>query len=57
MLPKRFWIDIQNVRQYLDWIKQDMGLKSLNDFYSLSSRDLEKRRGMKPKVMYSASLC
>jgi hypothetical protein len=41
----RYWKDVNNVREYLEWLKEMLGLKHFEDWYNVTSRQLCRMRG------------
>lgn len=38
--PDGYWDDINNQRQYMDWLGQSLGFKELSDWYSIGQKVL-----------------
>lgn len=41
-VPKGFWDQINNQRQYFDWLSSQLGIQHLQDWSKLRSEDVEK---------------
>jgi hypothetical protein len=41
-VSKNYWQDINNQREYFEWIANKLGLKELDDWYSVTAEDFEK---------------
>jgi hypothetical protein len=33
--PKGFWTDIQNQKKYFDWLGEQLGVKTMDDWYNV----------------------
>lgn len=44
-LPPRFWEDTNNHKRYMKWIASELGIETLDDWYQVSTKDFQQRRG------------
>ena len=44
-VPQRFWQDQHNRRRYLDWLGEQLGYHSLEDWYKITYNDVVRRHG------------
>ena len=33
---RNFWLDVKNIRRYLDWAGKEMGVKEMSDWYNVT---------------------
>ena len=50
--PRGFWKNETNHRKYMDWSYEQLGLKSMDDWYQVSQSDLQKYGGYGLLVRY-----
>lgn len=55
-VPRAFWADPKNQREFLDWVGVQLGLKSLEDWYSVSLEQLVEYRASRVAVLFGDSL-
>jgi hypothetical protein len=44
-VPTGFWSKRENQLKYMDWVRKDLGMASLDAFYQLKNKELAKRGG------------
>ncbi len=54
-VPRGFWNDRQNRRRYLDWLAEELGFKTIEDWYRLTTETLGQYRGDSITTMYRGS--
>lgn len=42
MIPKHFWKEVTNQREFFDWLGKEMGYKNMEDWYNISPEDVSK---------------
>ena len=42
---RRYWQDIKNQREYMDWVAQQLGVTNPEDWYKVSSQQVIKQGG------------
>lgn len=45
ILPRNFWKDSRNHKEYLEWFAEQEGIKTMEDWYKISSGIFKKRKG------------
>lgn len=45
LLPRGFWANIDNHKQFLHWPKSRLGYKTMEDWYQVTSEDIESNGG------------
>jgi len=50
--PQNYWQDINNWRSYCDWFAMKHGLKDLNDWYKVTSKQITANKGNRIKHDY-----
>ena len=53
---KGYWNDINNQRQFLDSISKDLKMKTHDDWYKLTAKDIRNKGGYRLMQIYSGSL-
>jgi hypothetical protein len=53
---KGFWNDIKNCKAYMDWLFNELNYSSLEDFYNLPARTIEKYKGGSLLSIYNKSV-
>jgi hypothetical protein len=54
-VPKGFWANVDNQRQYFDWLGNTLGFKVLEDWYKISREDIVKYQGAHLLTRYQTS--
>ncbi|MCP4661704.1 MAG: hypothetical protein GY856_40400 [bacterium] len=54
--PRGFWHDPKNVRRFLDWLGEELGFQSMEDWYQLTIEDVAYYRGHTLLNKYNSSL-
>jgi hypothetical protein len=49
--PRGWWNDIHNQRRYISWLEQEIGIKSLDDWYQMPTKVLLRNHGMSPRTL------
>jgi hypothetical protein len=44
-VPRRFWADPKNQREFMDWVFKDLDLQDMSDWYKVSVTDVRQRGG------------
>ena len=44
-VPKNYWDDINNQKEYLDWLGNQLNYKSMDDWYKIRGKDIEENGG------------
>jgi hypothetical protein len=44
-VPDKFWDNKENHKKYLIWLAQELGIKSTEDWYKVTSKDFTERGG------------
>jgi hypothetical protein len=44
-VPRLFWYDINNQKEYLKWIAKNLNIQTLEDWYKISSIDIVNNKG------------
>jgi hypothetical protein len=51
-VPRRFWEDRHNHRNYLLWLGRRLGFRKMRDWYRITSRDIGRNHGHTPLQYY-----
>jgi len=43
--PRNFWGDPKNQREYLNWLGQHLGYKTMEDWYNITREDIKQNHG------------
>jgi len=54
--PRNFWGDPKNQRDYLTWLSQRLGYKSMEEWYDISKDIFRANYGMQPIAISGGSL-
>jgi len=44
-LPAEWWQNPKNVYHFVEWLGAQLGIKSIDDWYKVSKRDIAKHKG------------
>ncbi len=55
-VPHGFWSEEGNQREYLDWLAEELGVKTIEDWYRVRNEDVELRNGSGLLHYYESSL-
>src|SRR5688572_3840282 len=47
VIPKGFWKDMTNQRNFFDWVGGELNVKTKEDWYKINSRDVTRKRDHK----------
>lgn len=53
-VPRNFWAQSANCRQYLDWLGALLGFATLDEWYQLSANDIRNNNGMATALLPSS---
>jgi hypothetical protein len=56
-VPPNYWTDMKNQRRYFDWLEEEFGLESKEDWYKVKWVDIIRKRGDSILDIYDNSLC
>jgi hypothetical protein len=55
-VPKGYWQKFENQRDFLNWLADDLGFKSLDDWYKIGNQDINKKGGSNLLKQYEGPL-
>lgn len=54
--PREFWKDKKNHHRYMQWLGEQLGIRSVEDWYSVSTEDFQKHAGGSFLLCYRSSV-
>lgn len=57
MVPQGYWLSADNLRRYMDWLGEQLGIRTPHLWYCVTAEDVRQHHGITPLTMHGGSVC